>query len=195
MLELAARHPIEPDACLGAFGVDTGKGLVAFIRRLLNVRGKLTLADLHARTGKTLRICVCNLTKRRAEYWTHETHPGVSLVHALRISCSVPLLFAAISYKGDLYVDGAVSNALPAADCARALAIGFDTPPTPIDTIQDFLDAMRASVQPMPTPRYFVKLDPTAGSDAFDLSPSPEDMRAAFATGRRLAAKWVKKIK
>jgi predicted acylesterase/phospholipase RssA len=193
MLELAIRHPIEPDITVGTFGLDSGKGLVHFIRRLLGIRQKLTLADVYRRTGKTLRICVCNLSKRRAEYWTHETHPTVSLVHALRISCSIPFVFSAVKFRGDLYVDGAVADHLPLASPEKTLAIGFDAPPKPIESMEDFVGALRTCTFPGATPRYFVKLDPSH-IDPFDLSPATKDMRLAFAAGRRQASSWIKKI-
>lgn len=193
MLEIAIKHPIQPDIVPGSFGFDTGKGLAQFIRRLLGLRKKMTLADMFARTGKTLRICVCNVSKKRAEYWTHETHPNVSLVHALRISCSVPFMFSAVRYRGDLFVDGAIADHLPCSCPKNAIAIELNTPPKPIDTGVDFVDALRACAIPRTSPAYHVKIDP-GHVDPFDFAPTPKDSRTAFDAGKKQAAQWVKKV-
>ena len=63
--------------------------------------------------GKHLIICVSNLTKEQVEYWSVDTHPLESVVLALTISCSIPLIFPPITYKDMLYVDGAIFQNFP----------------------------------------------------------------------------------
>ena len=196
MLEIAIRYPMRPDVAFENFGMDSGRGLEAFIRRVLGVRGGLTLKDAHERTGKTLRVCVCNLSKRAPEYWTHETHPDVSLVHALRISCSIPLVFAAVDHEGDLYVDGAVADSVPVARPDDALTVGFlDHHDEPIRTAEDFVRALRVCAHKIPSSRYALRLDSVGVIDGMNLTPDARTMRSAFAAGSRQASKWTKKIK
>jgi hypothetical protein len=193
MMALAARHPLEPDIAPGNFGLDSGKGLSRFIRRLLGLRAPLTLGQLRAATGKTLRVCVCNLTDRRAEYWDAASRPDMDVLKALRISCSVPLIFSAVTLEGRVYVDGAVACPLPTACPRRALGIEFASVARPVVTAHDYLDAMQA-VRPSArqAPRYSVSLDPGA-LDPFNFGLDAAAMRQAFASGRRQASAWIKK--
>jgi hypothetical protein len=193
ILEVAARRPLEAHVSPAHYGLDSGRGLHAWIRRVLGLRRPITLADVYAQTGKKLTICVCNLTDRKAEYWTHETHPNVSLTVALRISCTVPLVFSAVSFRGKLYVDGAVSNAVPVVDDPkRTLVLKFRSPPQPIRSMEDFLGALRTSGGSAAPVRYVVDIDPGA-LDPLHFALGDEAMREAYAQGRQQASRWVKK--
>lgn len=192
MLRVAAAFPIDPDISPKNFGVDSGKGLVAWIRRLLKLRGKLTLQELHDTTGKTVRICVCNLTDRRVEYWTHETHPTISVLKALRISCSIPLIFSAVMHEAKMYVDGAVVDPLPVSIPDRALAIGFKTATTRVNTMQDFVEAIQSLRMCPAKPRYHLELDP-GDLDSFDFSLDAAILKRSFFNGRDQASSWIKK--
>jgi predicted acylesterase/phospholipase RssA len=191
MLRVASTSPIEPDIAPKNFGVDSGKGLVAWLRRMLRLRGKMTLRDLHEKTGKTVRICVCNVTDRRVEYWTHETRPEMSVLKALRISCSIPLIFSAVMHDTKMFVDGAVVDPLPVHMPDHALAIGFKTT-KPIDTMQDFVDAIQSIRMCPRKPRYYVELDP-GDLDGFDFSLDAATLKRSFSNGRDQASSWIKK--
>lgn len=193
MLRIAAASPMQADIRPANFGMDTGKGLTKLIRRMLGLRQRISLAELHAKTAKTLVICVCNLTDRATEHWTHETHPDVSLLKALRISCSIPLVFGCVKHGGKLYVDGAVADTLPiGSDAANTLAIGFRSADGPIETMEDFVQALRGVRTVVGVPRMHLRLDP-GDVDALDFDLSPEKMREAFENGRDQASSWAKK--
>lgn len=192
MLRTAVRWPMEPDLRPANFGLDRGKGLVKFIQRMLCLKKRITLGELHAQTKKTLVICVCNVSDRVPEYWSHKTHPDMSLVKALRISCSIPFIFGSVRHQGKLYVDGAWADALPMQGDKDVLAIGFcnDQEGT-IETLQDFVEALR-TVRPPKNPRLHLQLDPGAiNVFAFDLSP--DQLQEAYDSGKEQASRWAKK--
>ena len=89
----------------GAFFLNWIGGIVE--RRL--GRKDATFADL-ARTGRELYVVGANLGIGFAEVFSAERHPDMPLVTAVRISMSIPLLFASVRYgaKKDVYVDGGV---------------------------------------------------------------------------------------
>lgn len=193
MLQRALAKPFQPDIRPGRFGLDSGKGLSAFIRRILGLRRPMTLKQLYQHTGKTLRICVCNVTDRCAEYWSHETHPNVDLLKALRISCSVPIMFAAVKMRGKLYVDGAVINCLPVrGNPADTLAITFAHEPKDVDNLEDFIGALCSMRLGDPPPRYDVRVD-ARGIDALDFRLDRRKSREAFQKGQQQASEWIKK--
>ena len=192
MLRVTSTSPIDPEIAPKNFGMDSGKGLVAWLRRLLKLRGKLTLLELYKKTGKTVRICVCNVTDRRVEYWTHNTHPTTSVLKALRISCSIPLIFSAVMHDAKMFVDGAVVDPLPVSTPDHALAIGFKTPTNPVDSMQDFVEAIQSIRMCPPKPRYFIELDP-GDLDGFDFSLDDATLKRSFLSGRDQASSWIKK--
>ena len=191
------RFPLEFDMSIAGhtFGLDPGKGLRTFIRRVLGLRRRMTLAHVYAETGKTLRICVCNLTDGLAEYWTHETHPNVDLVTALRISCSIPIMFTPVRYKGKMYVDGAIVDPLPLVDTSKTLAIGFESPKVrSLETMGDFIGALRAANRPSTrlSCRQYLKLQCT-DIDEYQLVLPPAVLKKCFASGKQQASDWIKK--
>lgn len=191
------RFPLEFDMSIAGhtFGLDPGKGLRTFIRRVLGLRRRMTLARVHETTGKTLRICVCNLSDGLAEYWTHETHPNVDLVTALRISCSIPIMFTPVRYKGKMYVDGAIVDPLPIVDASKTLAIGFESPKVhSLETMGDFIGALRAAIRPSTTLpcRHFLKLQ-CMDIDEFQFVLPPPVLKKCFASGKQQASDWIKK--
>ncbi len=194
MLAVAVRHPIQADIKPGRYGLDTGRGLCCWIRRILQLRQKMTLGDVYERTGKKLVVCVCNLSEKKSEYWSHETHPDMSLVKALRISCSIPLVFSAVKHNGHIYVDGAVVQPVPITGNPReAMTIVFDAPPKPINTMNDFVASLRSVVVHSDVcPRYNVVIDP-GSVDPLDIGMTADKLQAAYRDGKRQASKWVKK--
>jgi hypothetical protein len=197
MVRTAMRFPLEFDMSSAGhnFGLDAGKGLRRFIRRILGLRRKMTLADVHAATGKTVRICVCNVTDGIAEYWTHETHPDTDLVTALRISCSIPVMFQPVRYNSKLYVDGAIVDPIPISDRANTLAIGFEYPrPRSLETMGDFIGALRMANRPTSSlpAHQFLKLR-CSDLDEFQLVLPPQVLKRCFASGKKQASDWIKK--
>jgi predicted acylesterase/phospholipase RssA len=94
-----------------SFGLDDGRGLLAWLCSF--VPPEMTFEELYQKTHKTLVVVVANLNTKQAEYLSHETAPKMEIVHALRMSCSVPLYFSAVSHQGMLYVDGGVVDNFP----------------------------------------------------------------------------------
>lgn len=106
--------------CLDTLGLDDGSRWLAFlgdaVETKLNCRD-LTFAELAKITGKVFVVCVTNLTKVRREYLSVDTAPDMSVVLAVRMSLSIPIMYVPILYEGSLYVDGSLLDNLPIASC------------------------------------------------------------------------------
>lgn len=142
---------------LNSYGLDSGENIEAFIRSIVSTRyGKndITFIELAKLTGKNLVVCVSNLTKQCQEYIDVETHPNMSVVKAVRMSVSLPFVFTPVKYKGSLFVDGAVYEALPVGYMTRfndplkdTLAIHTRTViDTKINSFTDYLKVLVSSV-------------------------------------------------
>jgi NTE family protein len=73
----------------------------------------ITFAELYRLTNKELIIVVTNLSKQRPEYMSYKTEPDMKVLSAIRLTINIPIFFDAIKYKGDFYIDGAMSDNRP----------------------------------------------------------------------------------
>lgn len=69
-----------------------------------------TLAKL---TGINFVVCGLNLSKGCEEYFSVDTHPAMSVLHAIDISTTLPFACNHAEYMGDVYIDGGVTNVVP----------------------------------------------------------------------------------
>lgn len=72
-----------------------------------------TMRSLYETTGIELVICVYNYTKRQVEYIRHDTHPEVPCLQALKMSSTLPILFAPTLWNEQEYIDGAFADDFP----------------------------------------------------------------------------------
>lgn len=73
----------------------------------------LTLQSLYEKYKKRLVCVTYNLTDKKTEYLTPETHPDIPCLTAIRMSSCVPLLFDKFKYDGKYYIDGGITNNFP----------------------------------------------------------------------------------
>jgi predicted acylesterase/phospholipase RssA len=134
------------------FGLNLGANITAFIGTMLHQKLKVkdtTFLELAKNTGKNLVVCVANLTKHKEEYWCVDTTPSMSVIKAIRASCSLPILFTPVKHNGDLYIDGGIYNNFPIdyfcgtqhSDTVREIKdiIGINVVSNPPSDHQDFL--------------------------------------------------------
>ena len=73
-----------------------------------------TFEELH-QAGITF---VCTAFKIKSHhprvYFSYETHPKMSVLDAVMLSVNIPMIFKAINYEGDYYIDGGVFDLNPA---------------------------------------------------------------------------------
>jgi predicted acylesterase/phospholipase RssA len=99
-----------------SYGLSSGESINKFTREILRSKmgvEDISFIDLAKKTGKNLVVCVSNLSKERCEFLGVDTEPDMSVLLAIRISCSLPLIFAPITYKDDIYLDGVMYNNFP----------------------------------------------------------------------------------
>ncbi|MGA2451038.1 MAG: patatin-like phospholipase family protein [Polyangiaceae bacterium] len=110
-------------------GFISGEGFVGWLMRVLEGKerglSRVTLGELHARTGCHLTVIVTDTTARRLRALNHVSSPDCPLVSAVRMSISIPLFFTEVvwraewgSYAGEdltghVMVDGGVLSNLP----------------------------------------------------------------------------------
>ena len=112
------------------FGIEMSGSLETFLKGLVDP--DVTFKDVYNECGTVLSILGTNLNTSTSVIFDPIRTPDMSIYDALRISCSVPLLFPAVRVNGDLFVDGAVGNAFPVDvametyGCRNILGLRFD---------------------------------------------------------------------
>lgn len=101
---------------LDTYGINDGENLHSLLEKLIYDRfkiHKMTFIDFAKASGKNLVVCVSNLSKERHEFFSLDTTPDMEVAQAVRISCSIPVLFEPVKIKGDMYLDGGIYNNFP----------------------------------------------------------------------------------
>lgn len=72
-----------------------------------------TLSELEKITGKKLICPTFNLTESKTEYLSAETHPSLSAVDAISMSCAIPFIFSPYQVDAKRFVDGGIFDNFP----------------------------------------------------------------------------------
>ncbi|UJR78347.1 patatin-like phospholipase family protein [Sandaracinus amylolyticus] len=142
-------------------GVHSGDGFTGWLVRTLDHKrtglSRVTLGELHARTGRHLTVIASDSTAARMLVLNHVTAPDVPLVSAVRMSMSIPLFFDEVIWRrewghylgedvtGHVVVDGGLLSNFPlrfvlpdAAAYSRAFM--GDPGPEPAEALGLFID-------------------------------------------------------
>jgi predicted acylesterase/phospholipase RssA len=96
-------------------GIYRGKYLEKWCERIISRYSiaNCTFSELYRRTGRHLKICVCNETLAEPEYWDHLTQPDMPIARAIRTSASLPFIYDPVDHAGSRYVDGGLCDIFP----------------------------------------------------------------------------------
>jgi len=98
------------------YGFDNGEHMIKILKILIKKKTgnpDLTFKEHYKMFNTKLIIVGCNVNKNEDEFFNYKTQPDMKLWEAIRISCSIPLVFTPYKYKDNLYVDGALNNPCP----------------------------------------------------------------------------------
>lgn len=144
-----------PQTFLDTLGFDDGSRWLAFLGDALEAkRGcrDISFGDLAKMTGKVFVVCVTNLSKVCREYLSVDTTPDLSVLLAVRMSTSVPILYVPVKHRGCIYVDGSVLDNCPIASSTTSRG----GPPTTLAMyIHSEPDTDDTATEPNPSPSAF----------------------------------------
>jgi NTE family protein len=101
---------------LESYGLDSGDKIVKTLVKFLdtqNIKHDITFIELFNKTNKTFIVTSVNVSEQKAEYFSHRTHPTMSVVQAIRMSISIPFVFTPVQFNNCLYVDGGCIDNFP----------------------------------------------------------------------------------
>jgi predicted acylesterase/phospholipase RssA len=115
---------IEPDLDLDDlflnYGIDNGDKILYILSMFLNNKynlNDLTFLEHYNLLNIKLLIIGSNYTLQREENFNYIDTPNMSILTALRISISVPILFTPVLYNNMYYIDGGIYNNYPIKYC------------------------------------------------------------------------------
>ena len=96
------------------FGVDSGNELERIMEIIIKKKQKnnLTFKELYEKNGIKLIINAVCINDECIEYFSYENYPDLIISKAIRMSCSIPLVYKPVMFNDKLYVDGGVLDNL-----------------------------------------------------------------------------------
>lgn len=73
----------------------------------------ITFKELYEKTGNNLAFVASNVSKLREEIFSVKNHPDTSIVIAVKMSCSLPVIFPISKYNNDIFTDGIFFDNFP----------------------------------------------------------------------------------
>lgn len=181
----------------GGFGLDDGAGLSQLIDEVLGQQ--VTFRQLKEATGKSLVVVATSLATRRAVYMDADSHPNMLINTAIRMSCSVPVLFDCVKHEGDVYVDGGLTEhfalACPQVKDLRVLGVSVTSEQAceKFDTFSQYLGAlcgmltMNKESSPGACAQLSIDIN-KVGRSSMDVTVDSRTLEMLFAEGEKAAA-------
>mgnify|MGYP003670653306 CR=1 FL=1 len=149
-----------------------------------------TFSDLK----RNVHISAFCLNLNKTVYFSKESHPTMSVIDAICMSISVPVLFSAFQYKDMLYVDGATQEMYPFVpfldkDPTTVLRLSLSPDSSGEQRIDNVIDFTRAMVSTFMSSRIdpnieFNHVDIPIGSvNIYDLNMSHDDTIKLYLKG------------
>lgn len=123
---------IEPDMdienILEYLGFNDGYKVIFIITNFLIKKydlNDITFDELYKLTNKKLTIIGTNFSKGTEGCFNYINTPELSVITAIRISISIPIIFTPVLYNNDYYIDGAIINNFPINKCNVSTTLGI----------------------------------------------------------------------
>jgi predicted acylesterase/phospholipase RssA len=97
-------------------GISDGNEIMTIIETLFLKKTKLediNFIDFYKKYKIELNFITTNYTLGKEEILSHSTTPELSVLLAIRMSISIPIIFIPVSYNNNLYIDGFLVNNFP----------------------------------------------------------------------------------
>lgn len=78
-----------------------------------NIQKNITFKQFEIKTGKQLAFVASNITKLKEEIFCIDTHPNTPVITAIKLSCSLPIIFPTSKWNNEIYSDGIFFDNFP----------------------------------------------------------------------------------
>lgn len=122
--DFSTAFELDIEDLLEKYGLDNGSKMMSLFINCLGEYQNFTFKEAYEKTGKRLVISGTCLNDYTIEYFDYLNHPNLKIIKAIRISCSIPLLFTAESINDKIYIDGATLEPLPLSIFPKEKTLG-----------------------------------------------------------------------
>ena len=98
------------------YGLDNGDNIMLVISKLIIAKKldpEITFIELYKKTLIKLIITSSCINDKKIYYFSHETYPNMQVLKAIRMSISIPIYFAPVTYENQIYIDGGCIDNYP----------------------------------------------------------------------------------
>jgi len=138
------------ECILKDFGINNGTKIIYmlnfFLKKKLNI-DDITFNELYIKYKKKFIVIGTNLSKGDETIFNYKNTPDMSIITAVRISSSIPIIFTPVLYNNEYYVDGALTNMFPINHCNQETTIGINLPYYGSYTNNNILDVLLNSLK------------------------------------------------
>lgn len=176
--------------------------IIKYLTTKKNINLTITLNELYEQSNIEFIIGTSNISLQKYEYISHKNNPNLSVLTALKMSYSLPLLFQPVIYNNHYYVDGGVINNYPIKyfknDIDNTIGITLDTKTEEIKDIFSFVkNVMLASNKRNINKNEYnsIIIDESQQISILDFEHIDEHKPNMISNGYECAQKFHKKIK
>lgn len=144
---------LEPDITIDNLilfhGINDGNKIIYLLSEFLYTKYKIndiSFIDHYKLTKKKLVIIGTNFSKGSEAVFNYLVTPNMSVITALRISISIPVIFIPVLYNNDYYIDGAFTNNFPLSHCNLETTLGLYIKNSSCNKIDNFLSLISGSI-------------------------------------------------
>lgn len=104
------------------YGINNGIRIMTLLQTLLENKinkKDISFIQLFNKFNIELNIFATNYSTSQGVRFNHITHPQLSVLLAVRMSISIPIIFTPVEYNNQLYVDGCLTNNFPIKFCDK----------------------------------------------------------------------------
>jgi NTE family protein len=142
------------------YGLDDGvkltDKLIELLKNKINVTD-ITFIELYNLLNKKITVNATNLNTGIEKIFNYLETPNLSVILAIRMSISIPMIYTPVLYNKEYYVDGALKNKLLLKYCNSKTTLGFRMKEFKYYEINSFQSVLITSLQILLNNSYFDK--------------------------------------
>jgi predicted acylesterase/phospholipase RssA len=101
----------------GLLGNEFFKSALEPVLKSQHMDNEITLKDLYELTNIELNLYTIELNSFELINLSHKTHPNMTLINAVHMTCCLPYIFQPVWYNNSYYIDGGLMNNYPIEKC------------------------------------------------------------------------------
>jgi len=105
----------------GIFGEDVFRIALEPLFKSKDIDININLREFYEITKKDIFLYSVNLNNFKLTQISHKSHPDLSVIKAIHMTCALPYVFQPVWYENNYYIDGALLNNYPVNKCIEII--------------------------------------------------------------------------